>query len=112
MIFTVLPGQPAVKLADLKNTKGCYGLDLQVVTYYTGPGMTIVFAIGGNAQNSLNTGIAPVFIAGRPYFNGGFYLPDGDGALYRNFRQFADELWVKNLSGGIYQVDVQPYRIG
>lgn len=104
MIYTLLPTQSAIKLVDLKNTNGCWGLDLCVITF--SGGNPCVFAIGPRAQDILNNSTPSNII-----YNG-FFLPDSNSILHRNFRKFTDELWARNLSLGPYQIDVQPYRIG
>lgn len=117
MVFILSPQAPAVKIADLKNSKGCWGLNVELLTWDTANGSSVTFAIGIEAQNQLNgppqTVTQGVMHAG--FYGNGFTLADRAGEVHRQFQQFADELWVRNfgaLNGPVTQVAVNAYLIG
>lgn len=117
MVIQVIAQAPAVKIADLKDSKGCWGLDLELLTWDTTQGNSITFAIGPNAKDLLNG--APQQVSQSTlhagFYGNGFTMPDlGQAEVFRSYNPFADELWVRNFGPANTppaQVDVEVYRI-
>jgi hypothetical protein len=105
MVYLLAPLAPSMKVADLTGTKGCYGLNLELLVFQAG--QSIGFGIGSNAQSLLD-GTNNINTLG--LYNG-FFLPDSDFQFHRLFQRFADQLWARNFNTTLVQsFDVQPYR--
>jgi hypothetical protein len=105
MVYILQALAPSIKVADLRGSKGCFGLNLELLTFQAG--QPICFAIGDNAQSRLdgtnNTNTLGLY--------NGFFLPDSDAQYHRLFERFADQLWARNFNNTLQQsFDVQYFR--
>lgn len=107
MVYLLTPLAPAVKVADLSNTHGCYGLNLEALI--TSVGQPVCFSIGQNAQAALDgKKLTDLSVQG---FYPDFFLPDSDATYHRYFPVFADQLWARNFANGNVLFDIQVFKV-